>query len=133
MTSSARVFTTKTPTDSYRGAGRPEATFAVERIMDELAAERGMDPLELRQRNWISHAEFPCTTITGLTYDSGNFEAATARAVEFATPPPTPAAVQALNCRGDLGLDVANRVRHPVRIRSYQVKAGLQPSAPCCP
>ena len=77
------VFTTKTPTDSYRGAGRPEATFAVERIMDELAAELGMDPLELRQRNWISHAEFPYTTITGLTYDSGNYEAATARAVEL--------------------------------------------------
>ena len=77
------VFTTKTPTDSYRGAGRPEATFAVERIMDELAAELGMDPLELRRRNWISHAEFPYTTITGLTYDSGNYEAATARAVEL--------------------------------------------------
>jgi aerobic carbon-monoxide dehydrogenase large subunit len=65
------VFTTKTPTDSYRGAGRPEATFAVERIMDELAAELGLDPLELRQRNWISHDEFPYTTVTGLTYDKG--------------------------------------------------------------
>ena len=51
--------------------------------MDELAAELGMDPLELRQRNWISHAEFPYTTITGLTYDSGNYEAATARATEL--------------------------------------------------
>ena len=77
------VFTTKTPTDSYRGAGRPEATFAVERIMDELAAELGLDPLELRQRNWISHDEFPYTTVTGLTYDSGNYEAATARAAEL--------------------------------------------------
>ena len=77
------VFTTKTPTDSYRGAGRPEATFAVERIMDELAAELGLDPLELRQRNWISHDEFPYTTVTGLTYDSGNYEAATARATEL--------------------------------------------------
>jgi carbon-monoxide dehydrogenase large subunit len=77
------VFTTKTPTDSYRGAGRPEATFAVERIMDELAAELGLDPLELRQRNWISHDEFPYTTVTGLTYDSGNYEAATARALEM--------------------------------------------------
>ena len=77
------VFTTKTPTDSYRGACRPEATFAIERIMDELAAELGMDPLELRQRNWISHTEFPYTTITGQTYDSGNYEAATARAVEL--------------------------------------------------
>src|SRR3712207_572103 len=47
------IFTNKTPTDAYRGAGRPEATFAVERIMDELAAELGMDPLELRRKNWI--------------------------------------------------------------------------------
>jgi carbon-monoxide dehydrogenase large subunit len=74
------VFTTKTPTDSYRGAGRPEATFAIERIMDELAAVLDMDPLELRQLNWIKHSEFPYATITGLTYDSGNYEAATARA-----------------------------------------------------
>ena len=51
--------------------------------MDELAAELGMDPLELRQLNWISHAEFPYTTIAGLTYDSGNYEAATARAREL--------------------------------------------------
>jgi len=77
------VFTTKTPTDSYRGAGRPEATFAIERIMDELAAELGMDPLELRQRNWIRHSEFPYTTISGLTYDSGHYEAATERATEL--------------------------------------------------
>src|SRR5215472_2735870 len=77
------VFTTTTPTDAYRGAGRPEATYAIERIMDELAVELGMDPLELRQRNWISHEEFPYTTIAGLTYDSGNYEAATARAKEL--------------------------------------------------
>ncbi|MFY9927006.1 MAG: xanthine dehydrogenase family protein molybdopterin-binding subunit [Streptosporangiaceae bacterium] len=77
------VFTTKTPTDSYRGAGRPEATFAVERIMDELAAALDMDPLELRQLNWIKHSEFPYTTIAGLTYDSGNYEAATARAKDL--------------------------------------------------
>ncbi len=74
------IFTTKMPTDAYRGAGRPEATFAIERIMDELANELGMDPLELRERNWIKHEEFPFTTIAGLTYDSGNYEAATAEA-----------------------------------------------------
>ncbi|HET7310172.1 MAG TPA: xanthine dehydrogenase family protein molybdopterin-binding subunit [Mycobacteriales bacterium] len=77
------VFTTKTPTDAYRGAGRPEATFAVERIMDELAAEIGMDPMELRRKNWIRHDEFPYTTIAGLTYDSGNYEAATAKAIDL--------------------------------------------------
>ncbi|HWG61190.1 MAG TPA: xanthine dehydrogenase family protein molybdopterin-binding subunit [Streptosporangiaceae bacterium] len=77
------VFTTKVPTDAYRGAGRPEATFAIERMMDELAAELGMDPLQVRQRNWIAHEEFPYTTIAGLTYDSGNYEAATARSKEL--------------------------------------------------
>src|SRR3984957_8722686 len=77
------VFTTKVPTDAYRGAGRPEATFAIEHIMDDLAAELGMDPLDLRKRNWIEHSEFPYTTIAGLTYDSGNYEAATAKAVEL--------------------------------------------------
>jgi carbon-monoxide dehydrogenase large subunit len=77
------VFTTKTPTDAYRGAGRPEATYAIEHAMDDLAAELGMDPLELRKRNWITHEEFPYTTIAGMTYDSGNYEAATAKAVEL--------------------------------------------------
>jgi carbon-monoxide dehydrogenase large subunit len=77
------VFTTKMPTDAYRGAGRPEATFAIERIMDELAAELGMDPLEIRERNWIKHEEFPYTTIATLVYDSGNYEAATAKAKEL--------------------------------------------------
>ncbi len=74
------VFTNKVPTDAYRGAGRPEATFAIERIMDELATELSMDPLEVRAKNWIRHEEFPFDTVAGLTYDSGNYEAATARA-----------------------------------------------------
>jgi carbon-monoxide dehydrogenase large subunit len=74
------VFTNKTPTDAYRGAGRPEVTFAVERIMDELAAELGREPLELREQNWIKHDEFPYTNPGGLTYDSGNYEAATEKA-----------------------------------------------------
>ncbi|SES07815.1 xanthine dehydrogenase family protein molybdopterin-binding subunit [Actinokineospora terrae] len=77
------VFTTKTPTDAYRGAGRPEATYAIERLMDELAAELGRDPIELREQNWIKHDEFPFTTVCGLEYDTGNYEAATARAKEM--------------------------------------------------
>ncbi|WP_016931733.1 xanthine dehydrogenase family protein molybdopterin-binding subunit [Rhodococcus sp. R1101] len=77
------VFTHKVPTDAYRGAGRPEATFAIERIMDELAVELSMDPLELREKNWIKHEEFPFDTVAGLTYDSGNYEAATAKAREL--------------------------------------------------
>ncbi|WP_433504461.1 xanthine dehydrogenase family protein molybdopterin-binding subunit [Pseudonocardia halophobica] len=77
------VFTTKTLTDAYRGAGRPEATFGIERIIDELAVELGREPLELREQNWIKHEEFPFTTVCGLTYDSGNYEQATARAKEL--------------------------------------------------
>ncbi len=75
------VFTTKTLTDAYRGAGRPEATFAIERIMDELAVELGRDPMELRRQNWITHEEFPFTTVVGLTYDTGNYEQATDQAM----------------------------------------------------
>jgi carbon-monoxide dehydrogenase large subunit len=76
------VFTNKTPTDAYRGAGRPEATYAIERLMDELAVELNLDPIEVRRRNWIKHEEFPYTTIAGLTYDSGNYEAATEKALQ---------------------------------------------------
>jgi carbon-monoxide dehydrogenase large subunit len=77
------VFTNKTPTDAYRGAGRPEATFVIERMMDELANELGLDPLELRRKNWINSDEFPYTTVAGLEYDSGDYEKATARATEL--------------------------------------------------
>jgi carbon-monoxide dehydrogenase large subunit len=77
------VFTNKVPTDAYRGAGRPEATFAIERIMDELAVELGMDPLELRRKNWIQAEEFPFTTVAGLEYDSGDYGEATRQALEL--------------------------------------------------
>jgi aerobic carbon-monoxide dehydrogenase large subunit len=77
------VFTDTTITDAYRGAGRPEATYAIERIMDELAVELGMDPIEVRRLNWIRHEEFPYTTVAGFTYDSGNYEAATDKALQL--------------------------------------------------
>jgi carbon-monoxide dehydrogenase large subunit len=76
-------YTNKTWVDAYRGAGRPEATYAIERIMDELAAEVGVDPLEIREKNWIKHDEFPFDSVAGMTYDSGNYEAATAKAKEL--------------------------------------------------
>jgi carbon-monoxide dehydrogenase large subunit len=77
------IFTNKVPTDAYRGAGRPEATFAIERIMDELAVELDMDPLELRRKNWIKAEEFPFTTAAGLEYDSGDYEQATQQALQL--------------------------------------------------
>ncbi|MER7072909.1 xanthine dehydrogenase family protein molybdopterin-binding subunit [Terrabacter sp. NPDC000476] len=76
-------YTNKTWVDAYRGAGRPEATYAIERLMDELAAEVGVDPMEIREKNWITHDEFPFTTVAGMTYDSGNYEAATDKAKEL--------------------------------------------------
>jgi carbon-monoxide dehydrogenase large subunit len=69
-------FTNKMATDAYRGAGRPEATYVVERAMDLVAAELVMDPAEVRRRNFPAADEFPFHTATGLDYDSGNYEAA---------------------------------------------------------
>jgi carbon-monoxide dehydrogenase large subunit len=68
------VYTNKTPTDAYRGAGRPEATYFIERGMDLLAKKLNMDPAELRRRNFIEKEAFPYKTITGQTYDSGDYE-----------------------------------------------------------
>jgi aerobic carbon-monoxide dehydrogenase large subunit len=115
------VFTTKMPTDAYRGAGRPEATFAIERTMDELAAELGVDPLELRERNWIRHEEFPYTTISGLTYDSGNYEAATAQATEVFRYHDLRAEQAERIARGD-------PVRLGIGVSTYTEMCGLAPS-----
>src|SRR5437870_7048957 len=76
------VFTNKMATDAYRGAGRPEATYVVERAMDVAAAELKMDPLEVRRKNFPAASEFPFHTATGLDYDSGDYEAALDKAIE---------------------------------------------------
>jgi carbon-monoxide dehydrogenase large subunit len=67
------AFTNCFPTDAYRGAGRPEATHGIERMVDILAAELKMDPAELRLKNFPAPDEFPFATATGLAYDSGNY------------------------------------------------------------
>jgi aerobic carbon-monoxide dehydrogenase large subunit len=77
------VFTNLTPTDAYRGAGRPEATYAIERAMDALAAEIGIDPLELRRRNFIRSEQFPYEACTGLVYDSGDHDKAATIAADL--------------------------------------------------
>jgi carbon-monoxide dehydrogenase large subunit len=74
------VATTKTPTGPYRGAGRPEAAYYIERMMDLLAARLGLDPAEIRRRNFI--AGFPYTSPAGLVHDSGNYRALLDRALE---------------------------------------------------
>ena len=76
VTSSVSVVTNTTPTVAYRGAGRPEATAAIERAMDMFAAEIGLDPAEVRRRNLIKRDAFPHTTVTGATYDIGDYERA---------------------------------------------------------
>ena len=70
------VFTNTTPVDAYRGAGRPEATYVVERMLDRFAAEIGMDPVEVRRKNLIPPFEDGYDVATGVTYDSGNYEKA---------------------------------------------------------
>jgi carbon-monoxide dehydrogenase large subunit len=77
-------FTNKMATDAYRGAGRPEATYIVERALDLVAAELGVDPAELRRKNFPAASEFPFHTATGLDYDSGDYEAALNKAQQIA-------------------------------------------------
>lgn len=67
------VFTNTTPVDAVRGAGRPEATYVVERAVEEAARDLGMDPVEIRRRNFIAADAFPYQTQVALLYDSGNY------------------------------------------------------------
>lgn len=68
-----QVFTNTTPTDAYRGAGRPEATHGIERLMDAIADDLGIDAAEVRRRNFIKADQFPYASATGLSYDSGDY------------------------------------------------------------
>lgn len=77
------VLTNKTPTDAYRGAGRPEATYAVERILDALARRVNKDPAELRKLNFIEPFNEPFETPAGLQFDSGNYHASLDKAMEL--------------------------------------------------
>ena len=78
------VFTNKTPTDAYRGAGRPEAAYAIERIVDSLAPELDMDPAEVRRKNFYEPFDEPTTTPAGIQYDSLNLPLVLDRVMEMA-------------------------------------------------
>ena len=78
------TFTNTTPVDAYRGAGRPEATYILERMIDRFALEIGMDPAEVRRKNLIPPFDNGYTIATGVAYDSGNYEAAFDKALEMA-------------------------------------------------
>jgi carbon-monoxide dehydrogenase large subunit len=78
------AFTNKMSTDAYRGAGRPEATYVIERMMDRIAGELGIDPVEMRRINFPKPADFPFATATGLSYDSGNYPASLDKVLKLA-------------------------------------------------
>jgi carbon-monoxide dehydrogenase large subunit len=77
------VLTNRVPTDPYRGAGRPEATHLIERMVDKLAQALGMDTAEIRRKNFIQPDQFPYTSPFGLVYDSGNYEGALDKALQI--------------------------------------------------
>lgn len=109
FTSKAYV-TNTTPTGAFRGAGRPEAAYAIERILDMLADELEMDPVELRRRNLIASDAFPATTAVGTVYDSGDYVLALDRALAVAGYDELRAEQQARRERGDrhqLGIGVS--------------------------
>lgn len=76
------VYTNKFATDAIRGAGRPEATHMIEILMDQAAAELGLDPLEIRRRNFFAKEEFPAETALGIVYDSGDYHGSLDRLLE---------------------------------------------------
>jgi aerobic carbon-monoxide dehydrogenase large subunit len=115
------VFTNLTPTDAYRGAGRPEATYAIERAMDALAKEVGVDPLELRRRNFIRAEQFPYEAFTGLVYDSGDHDKAATIAADLVD-------YAGLRARqAEQNVEGATR-RLGVGVSSYFEMCGLAPS-----
>jgi carbon-monoxide dehydrogenase large subunit len=114
------VFTHTTPTDAYRGAGRPEATYAIERAVDALARKLDLDPAELRRRNFIT--EFPATIASGLTIDSGDYHASLDVALEQADYQGVRAEQRARRSAGD-------PKRLGIGLSTYVEMCGLAPSA----
>ena len=113
------VFTNTVPTDAYRGAGRPEATYAIERAVDALARKLGMDPVELRRLNFIR--EFPATIAAGLTIDSGDYDACLDRVLELVDYDAVRKQQRALRKQGD-----AKRLG--IGLSTYVEMCGLAPS-----
>ena len=121
--------TNTTPMGAYRGAGRPEAASLVERIIDMAADELGMDPVELRRKNLIQPDEFPYTTVTGATYDSGDYDAPLHEAMRIADYDALLAEQAARRERGDakqLGIGVC-ALRGGHRRRRRRVLRGRDP------
>jgi carbon-monoxide dehydrogenase large subunit len=115
------VFTNRTPTDAYRGAGRPEATYALERAVDALAREIGVDGAEIRRRNYIPPDKFPYQSSGTLIYDSGNYEPTLDRALELIDYAGRRAEQQRRRDAGD-------KVHLGIGIATYVEMCGLAPS-----
>jgi carbon-monoxide dehydrogenase large subunit len=96
------VFTNTVPVDAYRGAGRPEATYSLERVIDKMCRELGLDPFEVRRKNFITTDMFPYTTPVALVYDTGNYHATLDRAMEMADVAGFEARVAASKAKGKL-------------------------------
>jgi carbon-monoxide dehydrogenase large subunit len=115
------VFTNKTPTDAYRGAGRPEATYAIERAMDALARKLDVGPDEIRRRNFIPTESFPYSSAAGLVFDSGDYAPNLQKALDLVDWDGRKADQAARRARGDtveLGLGIS----------TYVEMCGLAPS-----
>ena len=115
------VFTTMTPTDAYRGAGRPEATYAIERAMDTLARKVGVDPAELRRLNFIPSESFPYNSAPGLTFDSGNYHGALEKALDMV-------GYEALRKEQQTRRESGARTHLGIGLSSYCEMCGLAPS-----
>ncbi len=120
----ATVFTNTMATEAYRGAGRPEAAYIIERVMDEVAAATGLDPAAVRRRNFVDKDAFPHTTASGAVYDSGDYEASLDRLIELAGYEEARAAQKSARAEGRLvGIGLA----------TFTEVCGLGPSAGSAP
>ncbi len=113
------IFTNTAPVDAYRGAGRPEATYVVERLVETAARELSMDPAEIRRRNFIQPGDFPYETPVALTYDTGDYEASLDKALQHAD-------YQGFAARR--AASEANGNRRGIGFSSYIEACGLAPS-----
>jgi carbon-monoxide dehydrogenase large subunit len=105
------MFTNTVPVDAYRGAGRPEATYQIERIVDKAARELGVDPVELRRKNFIRKDQFPYQTPVAVVYDTGDYHATMDRVLEMADAAGFPARKAESAARGRLrGLGYAHYI-----------------------
>jgi aerobic carbon-monoxide dehydrogenase large subunit len=114
------VFTNTVPVDAYRGAGRPEATYILERLMSKAAQELGLDQTEIRRKNFIRPDQFPYQTPVAVVYDTGNYEASLAKAIELADYRRFPERRAAAKAKGKL---------RGVGVASYIEACGIAPSS----